>query len=94
MNMACIISGPMGPEPDAMKVARPVLLNRGITHFPLIYAFTRSNYARFLSIARLDLKTRVGRAYSVKNHSWKHACYPGISLRSIMIESIFLTYDP
>ncbi|MHA1681725.1 MAG: hypothetical protein ACTSUE_12010 [Promethearchaeota archaeon] len=35
--MAYIISGPMGPEPDAMKVARPVLLNRGITHFPLIY---------------------------------------------------------
>ncbi|MHA1998597.1 MAG: hypothetical protein ACTSU9_10790, partial [Promethearchaeota archaeon] len=37
MNMACIISGPMGPEPDAMKVARPVLLNRGIMYFPLIY---------------------------------------------------------
>ncbi|MHA1683500.1 MAG: hypothetical protein ACTSUE_21350 [Promethearchaeota archaeon] len=35
--MACMITGPMGPEPDAMKVARPVLLNRGITHFPLIY---------------------------------------------------------
>ncbi|MHA1997008.1 MAG: hypothetical protein ACTSU9_02755 [Promethearchaeota archaeon] len=38
--MTCIITGPMGPEPDAMKVARPVLLNRGIMHFPLIYVFS------------------------------------------------------
>ncbi|MHA1680110.1 MAG: hypothetical protein ACTSUE_03825, partial [Promethearchaeota archaeon] len=53
MNMACIISGPMGPEPDAMKVARPVLLNRGITHFPLIYGATGFGlifiYSRHLS---------------------------------------------
>ncbi|MHA1997351.1 MAG: hypothetical protein ACTSU9_04475 [Promethearchaeota archaeon] len=44
--MACIIFGPMGPEPDAMKVARPVLLNRGITHFPLIYVVRKKKYLR------------------------------------------------
>ncbi|MHA1681531.1 MAG: hypothetical protein ACTSUE_11005, partial [Promethearchaeota archaeon] len=54
MNMACIISGPMGPEPDAMKVARPVLLNRGITHFPLIYVLYFSFLVRsFLAILSL-----------------------------------------
>ncbi|MHA1683103.1 MAG: hypothetical protein ACTSUE_19345 [Promethearchaeota archaeon] len=51
--MACMITGPMGPEPDAMKVARPVLLNRGITHFPLIY--DKSYKLLFL----LPLNTRV-----------------------------------
>ncbi|MHA1682777.1 MAG: hypothetical protein ACTSUE_17700 [Promethearchaeota archaeon] len=36
--MTCMITGPMGSESDAVKIARPILLNRGITHFSLIYA--------------------------------------------------------
>ncbi|MHA1683419.1 MAG: hypothetical protein ACTSUE_20945 [Promethearchaeota archaeon] len=38
--MACIITGPMGPGPDAMKVARPVLLNRGDHALPPDLRFT------------------------------------------------------